>query len=482
MVNNGRLRIASCGEHQPESGWLDDALRALGHEVQACQDGTGRVDAVLLHDPAACDRRRLAQFRADGAVILLRAYRDPEQIDDHRAVAPFCDVTLTSGFADCVDQYRRIGASAVTFLPASPPSLVSSTLSAGERPVDLLFAGRLDGNERRHRRELIERAAKRFRVEVWAPHDRTDALDVLHRRAKLALHWDRLALNLEGITRGAPGTRPFAGPAAGCVLATQLAPWMAQCYDIEDELAGFADVDHALEVVGGFVRDPVRLARTAAAGRARCLAMHTYRHRALDLVALVRRDTPLHLKVLSLAPWYQRIELPGGVATSLMKMSNVRRWERLERHLPEVRGRRVVDFGANAGFFSLKCLERGAAGAVAIDRSALACLQAQFVVETLGLTAIQIVQGDVAALSGRSADLVLMLAVLHHHADIEPLLRAVAQAKEVVLEWHVREQPFHHPIEKVTEMLQALGHEWKLCEGGERPIVVARRAATTPAH
>lgn len=482
MAAASKQRIATAGEHPPESDWLDAALRSLGHDVAPLAARVGRVDAMLVHDPDACDARQLERLRASGAKLLLRAYGDPERLDAHRAIAPLCDFTLTSGFADCVDHYRQAGARAVTFLPAAPPDLTDAPHAVdGSRPIDLLFAGRLDGRERRQRRALLDRAAKRWRVHVEANHHPQDphGLSSLHRQAKLSLHWDRISVNREGITRGAPGTRPFAGPAAGCVLLTHLAAWMPQCYDVAEEVAGFSDVDHALDVAADYLGDADRRVRTAAAGQERCLTAHTYGHRAADVAVLLDDRVPLHLQVLSLAPWYQRIELPGGVFTSFMTGSNVARWRRLARHLPDVGGRQVVDVGANAGFFSMKCLERGAARVIAIDRSPLACRQARFVFDTLAVTSVQVVEGDMDVLARQPADVVLMLAVLHHHADIERLLRAaVVRSPRLVLEWHVR-KPFHHSIEKVVAALQLLGYESAVRESGERPLVIATPTSGT---
>jgi SAM-dependent methyltransferase len=198
--------------------------------------------------------------------------------------------------------------------------------------------------------------------------------------------------------------------------------------------------------------------------------------RAADVVAIARGDVPIETRVLALAPWYQRIELPGGVPTSLLEHSNVRRWQRLEPAFPDVRGRRVLDVGANAGFFSLKCLERAASRVVALDRSPLACAQARFVAEQLGVGALEVVEGGLEAVAGQRFDLWLLLAVLHHHADIEPILRACAgQGAELLLEWHVRRTPYHHPIEAVVATLGRVGYDADVLETGERPILLARR-------
>jgi hypothetical protein len=475
------LRFATCGAHEPESGWLDGALRAVGHAVEPFALATAPADAILVHDPGACDAAQLERLRGSGARLMMRAYDDPDRLDEHLSIAPLCDVTLTNGFADCIEAYRRAGAHALTLLPAAPPSLTDDALAnAHERPIDLLFAGRLDGPERRHRRELIDRAARRWRVQVVDTQfgGSRASLDAVFRRAKLALHWDRIAVNRHAITRDAPGTRPFAGPAAGCVLLAQLAPWMPLCYDVAEEMAGFADVEHGLAIAAEYLLDGRRRTRTASAGQRRCAAAHTYSHRAADVVALARGQTPLRLAVQSLAPWYQRIELPGGVTTSLLTMSNERRWARLAPHFPDVRGARVVDFGSNAGFFALQSLERGAAHAVAIDRSPLACRQARFVYTTLGASNVRVVEGDVEALAHEPADVVLMLAVLHHHAGIEGLLEAAVKQspRALVLEWHVRDHPHRHSVDRVLGVLRALAYAAVVCDGGERPIVVARPA------
>jgi hypothetical protein len=86
-----------------------------------------------------------------------------------------------------------------------------------------------------------------------------------------------------------------------------------------------------------------------------------------------------------------------------------------------------------------------------------------------------VIQGDVDALEAQEADIVLLLAVLHHHADVEPLLRAALRCRpELVLEWHVREQPFHHSTDRVMSTLHSLGYRVHIAEAGERPILLAR--------
>src|SRR5262249_48973721 len=152
-------RIATCGEQLPESAWLNEALRSLGHRVEPLAAEHERIDALLVHNPDSCDGKRLQRLRAGGATVLLRAYRDPDRLDAHRRIAPFCDFTLTTGFADCVQSYRTVDARALTLLPASPPAATRRSAFNGDRPIDVLFAGRLDGEERRHRRELLARAA-----------------------------------------------------------------------------------------------------------------------------------------------------------------------------------------------------------------------------------------------------------------------------------------------------------------------------------
>jgi len=84
-----------------------------------------------------------------------------------------------------------------------------------------------------------------------------------------------------------------------------------------------------------------------------------------EIRALIRENTP----------WYQQIHLGLGLDTGSSFRWLVRRAlgrrsqaELMLASLPDVRGRRVVDVGCNAGLYSLECSCRGAANVLGIER------------------------------------------------------------------------------------------------------------------
>jgi hypothetical protein len=381
---------------------------------------------------------------------------------------------LTTGLADMATLYARVGARALPLLPSAPPS--TPQVVSTPRDLDVIFAGRLDGLERRGRREFLRRARTRWRVAtVRNGHD----VAALHRRARLALHMDRVTINRYGVTRRCAGTRPFCGPAFGCALLTELQPWLTHCYDPAGELAAFRDVDEAIETAAALLNDPPALESIARGGEARCRSDHGAVHRARQLAALATDGVPLAMRVLALGPWYQSIELADGSRTSLLTHSNVERWRRLATCFPDVHGRTVLDLGMNAGFFSLQCARRGASRVVGVDSSPLACAQARFVFDVCGTPNIEIVEGDIAAAPPGPFDMCLALALLHHEPDASRLLTlATMRAATLLLEWEVRPAPWCHPVEEVCSILEGFNWTVEVCARGPRPIVVAhaRRA------
>ncbi|MBI4612745.1 MAG: glycosyltransferase [Planctomycetes bacterium] len=477
------LRILSRGSSPPRSAWLDEALAGLGHELRTSGPAGEDLSLVLVHDASSTTRDEVAAWRDRGIRVVRVAHLDPEDFEREAALAAAFDLVLTPGLAEMVRLYASAGARALPLLPAAPPELLPQGPDASpppKRDIDILFAGRLDGPGRAPRVEFLRRASKRWKVAVATrPGDWPGALPLeartlalLHRRARIAFHLEAVLTVRSGVTRSLPGVRPFAGPSAGCLLLAHLVPWMNHAYDTAEEIAPYSDVDHALEVAREHLEDPARLERVARAGSARCRAEHSWRDRALLIEALARGETPLSLAVLARGPWYQRIELPGGVFTSHLRYSNEKRWQRLLPHFPDPRGKTVLDLGANAGFFALECARRGAARAVALDSDPLACEQARFVRSVFGEDALEIVEADLSEAPPGPFDLVLGLGLAHHMPDLGRFLSLLlSRAPLAFLEWEVRDHPHRREIEDVRTAAASLGARAILLEGGKRPIV-----------
>jgi hypothetical protein len=477
-----KLDFLTRGTRLPDSNWLNQALVALGHTVIENGPGAGHYDVLLVHDPSAVTVSDLRAAQRAGAVTILRAWSDPETLEAAGASIGAYDWIVTNGLAETVSAYAALGGRALPLLPSAPP--VALSRKPKRRDFDIVFAGRLTGPERKFRLDLLRRMADKWKVAVitddsaaWEGAYPLAAPDLveLHRRARVALHTDRIALNRFGITRACPGRRCFFGLALGCALMAELRPWLLHCFNPASELIGFSSEEHALQQAAALLENPPELDRIAAAGQRRVLADHLPEQRARQLVTLARGAVPTAMRVLAIGPWYQQIELPGEEKTCLLEHSNIERWKRLEPVFPDVRGRSVLDLGMNAGFFSLQCLRRGCSRVCGVERSALACAQARLVFELWNEQRIEIIERDVLNAPIGPFDICLALALLHHFDDIEPLLRvATARSRELVLEWHLKEGGPYHPLEEVTRWLETAGWRTVAIVEGQRPILIAR--------
>ncbi len=99
-------------------------------------------------------------------------------------------------------------------------------------------------------------------------------------------------------------------------------------------------------------------------------------------------------RIDSFPSWNYRFELPGGLSTPVASAWRVRRAEQRRRYFFEpllglaggtLRGRRVLDLGCNAGFWSLEAIEAGADFVLGVDGSETAIEQAQLVFGARGV-------------------------------------------------------------------------------------------------
>jgi tRNA (mo5U34)-methyltransferase len=129
--------------------------------------------------------------------------------------------------------------------------------------------------------------------------------------------------------------------------------------------------------------------------------LHTVRHR-----------------VEILKPWFHNFNI-AGIQTApdhfLGDYPQVH-WQTFQHALPDdLRGRTVLDVGCNAGFFSIKAKQRGAARVVGIDSDPRYLEQARLAAESfdVDLELRQMTVYEVASLRERF-DIVLFLGVLYH--------------------------------------------------------------------
>jgi tRNA (mo5U34)-methyltransferase len=138
--------------------------------------------------------------------------------------------------------------------------------------------------------------------------------------------------------------------------------------------------------------------------------------------------------VARLGPWFHNLHLPGGRQTAPdhpLGDFPAFKWEQIAPHLPaDLRGRRALDIGCNAGFYTFELARRGAeVTAVDVDEHYLR--QARWAAGELGLAdrivLVQLGVYELAQLAAEPFDVVLFLGVLYHLRHPLLALEIVAQ-------------------------------------------------------
>jgi protein-L-isoaspartate O-methyltransferase len=159
--------------------------------------------------------------------------------------------------------------------------------------------------------------------------------------------------------------------------------------------------------------------------------------------------------------WYQRIAIPGTSAFTtsnrasqdvsdpgwLNRLGNalspeegailrpMPKWAYIERVLPDLRGKSVMDIGCNSGFFSFAFLDKGAASVTGIEPVSRYVEAARWLASVRGDRNVQFIQSDVMLdLSLKPHDVVFMSEVYTHFMDpLLGILRAINLARETLI-------------------------------------------------
>lgn len=128
----------------------------------------------------------------------------------------------------------------------------------------------------------------------------------------------------------------------------------------------------------------------------------------------------LRREVEARGPWFHNLHLPGGVETAPGHRFGdfpAFKWQAVARHLPEdLSGRRVLDIGCNAGFYSFALARRGAT-VLGIDSDPHYLAQARWAAEVLETgDRVRFEQAEVYDLLELPGpfDLVLFMGVFYH--------------------------------------------------------------------
>ena len=156
-------------------------------------------------------------------------------------------------------------------------------------------------------------------------------------------------------------------------------------------------------------------------------------------------DAAIASRIASFPRWHYRFDLRGHVTPVTAAQAN--RHEQRRRYIlgpllelcdGSLEGKRVLDLGCNAGFWTLATLRAGAAHVVAVDGREMHVEQARLVLEVAEVEPAhyELVQGDVLALDFERwgvFDVVLCLGLLYHVSDPIGLVERIAAVNDDLL-------------------------------------------------
>ncbi|MEO0560872.1 MAG: glycosyltransferase [Chloroflexota bacterium] len=198
------------------------------------------------------------------------------------------------------DALRELGAREVHTLYYGADPDVFSPVNVGEQDVDLFFYG----HGREYRAEWIDAMLVRPAVQMQGARfavrgtklgvgGDVEQLPYLS-FSKLREYANRSKINL-CITRRAhasvvrsSSSRPFELASMGCCIVSNPYEGVETWFEPEKEIFVVHSEDEAVDRYQWLLANPAERERVAAAARARVLAEHTFRHRAAQLVDIVR--------------------------------------------------------------------------------------------------------------------------------------------------------------------------------------------------
>jgi spore maturation protein CgeB len=169
---------------------------------------------------------------------------------------------------------------------------------------DVVFVGRLDGDEHRTANAVIEAAARDVAVDVWGPETRELSSGSPLARRYRGRAWGldmyrivagaRIVLNRHNASAEghANNMRLFEATGVGSMLLTDERLDLNELFDVGREVVTYRDADDLSEKARWYLEHEGERAAIARSGQARTLAEHTYAHRMRELVAILRPYLP----------------------------------------------------------------------------------------------------------------------------------------------------------------------------------------------
>lgn len=275
---------------------LSRSLDAQAEKILLAQIEDFKPDVVLNQDTFHVDARLMRRIKAIGQPTLIGQVG----IAPSRGVDWSVYDLMMSQLSATVEFFRRLGVRAEVNHLAFEPGILNTLPLAPAADIDVSFVGSVSPDHRQ-RIALLEAVAERYDLKLFGYRPRTlPAASPLHRcfqgevwgaEMYQALRRSKITLNshIDMAGREAGNMRLFEATGVGTYLLTDFKDNLHTLFEPDREVAVWRSVDDCLTAIDRALGDAQGRAAVAAAGQARTMAQHTYRHRAAEILGFVEQ-------------------------------------------------------------------------------------------------------------------------------------------------------------------------------------------------
>jgi hypothetical protein len=275
---------------------LSPSLDAQAEAILLAQIEDFKPDVVINQDTFHVDPGLMRRIKAIGNPVLIGQIG----IAPSRGVDWSVYDLMMSQLSATVEFFRRLGVRAEVNHLAFEPAILDMLAPAPTVDIEVSFVGTVSPDHRQ-RTALLEAVAERYELKLFGNPPRTlPASSALHRcfqgevwgaEMYQALRRSRITLNshIDMAGREAGNMRLFEATGVGAFLLTDFKDNLHTLFEPDRDVAVWRSVDDCVEAIGRALGDTERRTAIAAAGQARTMAQHTYRHRAAEILGFVEK-------------------------------------------------------------------------------------------------------------------------------------------------------------------------------------------------
>lgn len=273
---------------------LSPSLDVQAQAILLAQVEDFKPDVLLNQDTFHVDIGLMRRIKAIGNPVLIGQIG----IAPSRGVDWSVYDLMMSQLSATVEFFRRLDVRAEVNHLAFEPGLLQALPPAPASDIEVSFVGTVSPDHRQ-RIALLEAVARRYDLKLFGSAPATlPASSPLHRCFQdevwgadmyQALRRSKITLNshIDMAGREAGNMRLFEATGVGAFLLTDFKDNLHTLFAPDREVAVWRSVDDCLEAIDRALDDPAGRTDVAAAGQARTMAQHTYRHRAAEILGFV---------------------------------------------------------------------------------------------------------------------------------------------------------------------------------------------------